>query len=110
MSSSYNSTAQTTVIWLSLGRRLVNRLPVAQRTNALTNGVVDRPWVVGREFEYHVHHENFLDKSEFPRVKNLANHFPWVPRDCKELRSRHVQPHTKTKNPAVQRGGKCYEA
>ena len=23
-----------------------------------TNGVVDRPWVVGREFESHVHHEN----------------------------------------------------
>ena len=43
----------------SLGsRRLVNLLPVAQRTNAFTNGVVDRPWVVGREFESHVHHEN----------------------------------------------------
>ena len=46
------------VIRLSLGRRLVNLLPVAQRTNALTNGVVDRPWVVGREFESHVHHED----------------------------------------------------
>ena len=46
------------VIRLILGRRLVNLLPVAQRTNALTNGVVDRPWVVGREFESHVHHEN----------------------------------------------------
>ena len=23
-----------------------------------TNGAVDRPWVVGREFESHVHHEN----------------------------------------------------
>ena len=48
------------VIRLSLGRRLVNLSPVAQRTinNALTNGVVDRPWVVGREFESHVHHEN----------------------------------------------------
>ena len=47
------------VIRLSLGsRRLVN-LPVAQRTNALTNGIVDRPWiVVGREFESHVHNEN----------------------------------------------------
>ena len=44
---------------LSLGRRWVNLLPaVAQRTNALTNGVVDRPWVVGREFESHVHHES----------------------------------------------------
>ena len=46
------------VIRLNLGRRLVNLLPVAKRTNALTNGVVDRPWVVGREFESHVHHEN----------------------------------------------------
>ena len=46
------------VIRLSLGRRLVNLLPVAQRTNAFTNGVVDRPGVVGRESESHVHHEN----------------------------------------------------
>ena len=46
------------VIRLSLGRRLVNLLPVAQRINALTNGVIDRPWVVGRDFESHVHHEN----------------------------------------------------
>ena len=46
------------VIRLRLGRRLVNLSPVAQRTNALTNGVVHRPWVVGREFESHVHHEN----------------------------------------------------
>ena len=37
------------VIRLSLGGRLVNLSPVAQRTNAFTNGVVDRPWVVGRE-------------------------------------------------------------
>ena len=46
------------VIRLSLGRRLVNLLPVAKQSNALTNGVVGRPWVVGREFESHVHHEN----------------------------------------------------
>ena len=45
-------------IRLSLGRRWVNLLPVAQRSNAFTNGVVERPWVVGREFESHVHHEN----------------------------------------------------
>ena len=45
------------VVRLSLGRRLVNLLPVAQRTNALANGVVDRRWVVGREFKSHVHHE-----------------------------------------------------
>ena len=46
------------VMRLTLGRRLVNLWPVAQRTNAFTNGVVGRPWVVGREFESHVHHEN----------------------------------------------------
>ena len=98
------------VIRLSLGRRLVNLLPVAQRTNAFTNGVVDRPWVVSREFESRVHRERFLKKSEFPHVKNLINHSPWVPRYCEELRSRHVRPHTKTKNPAVQKGGHCYKA
>ena len=42
------------VVRLSLGRRLVSLLSVAQRTNALTNGGVDRPWVVGRELESHV--------------------------------------------------------
>ena len=78
------STIYVIVTRLSLGRRLVNLLPVAQRTNVFTNGVVDRPWVVGREFESHVHHENFfLKKSEFPHVKNLMNHSPWVPRDYK---------------------------
>ena len=46
------------VIRLSLRRRLVNLLPVAQQINAFTNGVVDRSWVVGREFESHIHHEN----------------------------------------------------
>ena len=46
------------IIRLSLGGRKVNLLPVAQRTNAFTNGVVDRPWIVGREFESHVYHEN----------------------------------------------------
>ena len=38
----------------TLGRRLVDLLPVAQRTSAFTNGVVGRQWVVGREFESHV--------------------------------------------------------
>ena len=57
---------QGRVMRLSLGRRLVNLLPVAQRTNAFTNGVVSRPWVVGRELESHVHHENvFLRKVNF---------------------------------------------
>ena len=41
---------------LSSVRRLVNVLPVAQRINAFTNGVVGRPWVVGSES--HVHREN----------------------------------------------------
>ena len=43
---------EKSVKMLSLGRRLVNLLPVAQRTNAF----VDRPWVVGRDFESRVHH------------------------------------------------------
>ena len=51
------------VIRLSLGRRMVDLLQVAQRTNAFTNGVVDRPWVVGREFESHVHHENAFKRK-----------------------------------------------
>ena len=45
------------VMRLRLGRRLVNLLPLAQRTKTFTNGVVGRTWVVGREFESHVHHE-----------------------------------------------------
>ena len=53
-----DGTTGETVIRLSLGRQLVNLLPVAQRTHAFTNGVDDRPWVVGREFESHVHHGN----------------------------------------------------
>ena len=66
------------VIRLRLGRRSVNLLPVVQRTNAFTNGVVDRPWVVGREFESHVHHENASKrKVNFP-VSRIS---PWVPRD-----------------------------
>ena len=91
-----------TLIRLSLGsRRLANLLPVAQRTNALTNGVVDIPWVVGRDFESHIHQENALKKKKVNfLVKNLLNHSPWVPRDCEELRSMHVRPHTKTKDPA----------
>ena len=58
LSTVAGATSRGSVTRLSLGRRLVNLLPVAQRTNAFTNGVVDRPWVVGREFESHVHHEN----------------------------------------------------
>ena len=50
--------ALKSVIRLSLGRRLGNLLQVAQRTDTLTNGVVDRPWVIGREFESRVHDEN----------------------------------------------------
>ena len=42
----------------SLGRRSVNLwLPVAQWTSGLKKDVSDRPWIVGREFESHVHHE-----------------------------------------------------
>ena len=44
---------------LRLGRRLVNLLPLAQRTinKTVTNGDDGRTWVVGRAFETHVHHE-----------------------------------------------------
>ena len=99
------------VIRLSLGRRLVNILPVPQRTNAFTNGVVGR--TMGRWSWVRISRapwKRFLKKSEYPHVKNLINHSLWVPRDCKELRSRQVRPHTKTKNPAVQSGGECYKA
>ena len=53
------------VIRLSLGRRLVNLLAVSPRTKAFINGVVDRPWVVGREFDSHVHHEKRFFKEKF---------------------------------------------
>ena len=46
------------VIRLSLGRRLVNLLPVAQRLMPSQMASSAGPWVVGREFESHVHHEN----------------------------------------------------
>ena len=36
-------------------------LQVAQRTNAFTNTVVGRTWVVGRDIESHVHHENAFE-------------------------------------------------
>ena len=46
-------------VWrLSLGGRSINILPVDEGINALTYGVVERTWAVGREFESHVHHEN----------------------------------------------------
>ena len=45
-----------------LGRRLVNLLPLAQRTKTFTNGVDGRTWVVDREFESHVHHEIAFSK------------------------------------------------
>ena len=46
----------------------------------LNTGVVDRTWVVGCEFEYHVHHKNaFLKKSEFPHINNLINALPGFP-------------------------------
>ena len=40
---------------LRLGGRLVNLLPLAQRTKTLANGDDGRTWVVGRVFESHVH-------------------------------------------------------
>ena len=39
-----------------------------------TNFVVVRPWVVRREFDSHVLHENaFPKQTEFPQVNNLKN-------------------------------------
>ena len=92
------------VIRLSLGRRWVDLLPVAQRTNAC---LLQLASTAGHEFESHFEH--FFSKNCL-RVRLTINMSPWAPRIIKEHRSRHVQPHTKTKNPAVQRGGECYKA
>ena len=70
------------VVRLSLGKRLVNLLPVAQRTNAFTNGVVGR--TMGRWSWVRISRppwKRFSKKSVFPHDKNLINRSPWVPRD-----------------------------
>ena len=49
-------------------------------TLILTRSVDGRAWVVGRDFESHVHHEKcFLKESDFPRVENLKKYF-WIPK------------------------------
>ena len=53
----WNATLISYVMRLRLGRRLVKLFPVAQRTTAMTCSDDGRTWVVGREFESHVHHE-----------------------------------------------------
>ena len=54
------------VVRLRLGRRLVTLLPVVPLTETLTNGIIGRTWVVGVEFESHVHHEKcFVKKTTF---------------------------------------------
>ena len=91
-----------------MGRRLVNLLRLAQRTINKTkiNGDDGRTWGVGREFECHVHHETrFKKKGHVPDANNLIKHSPWVPAYCEELRTRHARSHTKTKHPAVPKGG-----
>ena len=58
---------------LRLGRRSVNRLPVrvvAQRANALANGVVGRAWVLGREFE------SLTNLQNKPFLRKLLIFFP----------------------------------
>ena len=45
------------------------------------------------------------NKREFPHVKNIIKHSSWVPRVCEELRTRHVRPYTKSKDPTVPKGG-----
>ena len=72
------------VIRLSLGRRLVNLSPVAQRTNAFHKW--RRRQTMGRWSWVRISRppwKRFLKKSVFPHVKNLMNHSPWVPRDYK---------------------------
>ena len=76
----------------------------------LTNGVVGRTkgrwsWVrISRP-----QRKRFLKKSEFLMSRIWWITLPGSPEIINELRSRHVRPHTKTKNPAVQRGGECYK-
>ena len=72
------------VIRLSLGRRLVNLSPVAQRTNAFHKW--RRRQTMGRWSWVRISRppwKRFLKKSVFPHGKNLMNHSPWVPRDYK---------------------------
>ena len=38
-------------------------------------------------------------------VQNLRKFSSWVPRDCEELRARHVLPQRKTEDPAGPKGG-----
>ena len=65
---------------LSLGGRSVGLLPVAQRTNALTKGVVCRTWAAGREFESNDHHENaFRRKVNFLMSRIWKNTHPGPP-------------------------------
>ena len=56
---------------LRLGRRLALLLPVAQRTKTLTNGVVGGTWVVGRDFESHVHHEIAFERKVIFLMSNI---------------------------------------
>ena len=38
-------------------------LVLGSKVYAFTNDDVDRPWIVGREFESHVHHENAFKRK-----------------------------------------------
>ena len=67
------------VVRLSLGRRLVNLLPVARRSNAFHKW--RRRQNMGRWSWVRISRppwKRFLKKSEFPHVENLTNHSPWV--------------------------------
>ena len=53
-----------------------------------------------------------MKKNEFPHIKNLVNHFPGSPEIVKKfglLVGTYVRPHTKTKDPAVQKGGSAVQ-
>ena len=103
------------VIRLSLGRRLVKLLPVAQRTKAFTNKWRRRQ-TMGRWSWVRISRPPWRKKTLFQEKKWITScqesdkSLSPGPQGCKKLPSRHVRPHTKTKNPAVQRGEECYKA
>ena len=96
---------RTIGIRLSLGRRLDNILPVAQRTNAFTNGVV-------RKTRVRIPNRTFLLKEMLARA-SYYKHISLGPQDLDRSLGRHVRPYTETrhttrpKDPAVPRGGEC---
>ena len=69
----------------------------------LTNGV-DRPWVVGREFESHVLHENAFWTKWISSCHESEKYF-WISRNWN-----HVLVTRWPVYPVRSRGGECYKA